>query len=138
MPKADACSTTIPFLGLPASADRPEPDQSEPSRKSLRGYRCAYESEPSSGSGLDEDTATLAERARFRRDQARQLLVMARDKVRLAYAATGRFQRDPRWSRVDCNPEALGHMATARTALHSARIAVVLAAAAEGQGRAAP
>ncbi len=98
---------------------------------------CAYESEPGSGSGLDEDTATSAERARFSRDQARQMLVLARDKVRLAYAATGRFRRDPRWSRVDCNPEALGHLATARTALNSARIAVVLAAA-EEQGRAAP
>ncbi len=133
MPKADACSTTIPFLGLPASADRPEPEQPEPPRRSLRGYRCAYESEPGSGSGLDEDTATLAERARFRRDQARQLLAMARDKVRLAYAATGRFRRDPRWSRVDCNPEALGHLATA---LHSARIAVSLAEI--ENGRAAP
>ena len=137
MPKADACSTTIPLLGLPASAGGPEPEQPEPPRRSLRGYRCAYESEPGSGSGLDEDSATPAERARFRRDQARQLLAMARDKVRLAYAATGRFRRDPRWGRVDCNPEALGHLATARTALHSARIAVVLAAA-EGQGRAAP
>ena len=137
MPKADACSTTIALLGLPASAEAPEPDRPEPPRRSFRGYRCAYESEPGSGSGLDEDSATPAERARFRRDQARQLLAMARDKVRLAYAATSRFRRDPRWSRVDCNPEALGHMATARTALHSARIAVVLAAA-EGQERAAP
>ena len=99
--------------------------------------RRAYWSEPGSGSGLDEDSATPAECARFRRDQARQLLAMARDKVRLAYAATRRFRRDPRWSRVDCNPEALGHLATARTALHSARIAVILADA-EGQGRAAP
>lgn len=137
MPKADACFTTIPFLGLPAHAEAPELDQSEPPRKALRGYRYAYEREPGSGSGLDEDTATPAERARFRRDQARQLLVMARDKVRFAYAATRRFRRDPRWGRVDCNPEALGHLATARTALHSARIAVVLAAA-EGPGRAAP
>ena len=137
MPKADACSTTIPLLGLPALADGPEPEQPAPSRKGLRGYRCAHDSEPGSGSGLDEDSATPAERARFRRDQARQLLAMARDKVRLAYAATGRFRRDPRWGRVDCNPEALGHLATARTALHSARIAVLLAAA-EGQGRAAP
>ena len=126
MPKADACSTTIPLFGLPAHADGLglQPEQSGPSRESLRGCRCAYESEPGSGSGLDEDTATPAERARFRRDQARQLLVLARDKVRLAYAATGRFSRDRRWSRVDCNPEALGHLATARTALHSARIAV--------------
>ena len=137
MPKADACSTTIPLLGLPAHADRPEPEQPEPPRRSLRGYRCAYESEPGSGSGLDEDRAALAEGARFRRDQARQLLVLARDKVRLAYVATRRFRRDPRWSRVDCNPEALGHLATARTALNSARIAVTLADA-EGQGRAAP
>ena len=136
MPKADAYTTTT-LLGLPASADGPGSEQSEPPRRNLRGDRCAYESEPGSGSGLDEDTATPAERARFRRDQARQLLAMARDKVRLAYAATRRFRRDPRWSRVDCNPEALGHLATARTALHSARIAVVLAAA-EGQGRAAP
>ncbi len=136
MPKADACFTTIPLLGLPASADGPAPEQSEQSRRSLRGYRCAYESESGSGSGLDEDTATPAERARFRRDQARQLLVMARDKVRLAYAATGRFRRDPRWGRIDCNPEAIGHLATARTALHSARIAVTLAAS-EG-GRASP
>src|ERR687894_202409 len=97
MPKADACSTTISLLGLPAHAEAPEPEQSEPPRRSLRGYRCAYESEPGSGSGLDEDTATPAERARFRRDQARQLLAMARDKVRLAYAATGRFRRDRRW-----------------------------------------
>ena len=137
MPKADACSTTIALLGLPSHAEAPEPEQSEPPRRSLRGYRCAYGSEPGSGSGLDEDTATPAERARFRRDQARQLLAMARDKVRLAYAASGRFRRDPRWSRVDCNPEALGHLATARTALHSARIAVILADA-EGMGRAAP
>ena len=134
MPKADACSTTIPLIGLPAYAGGPEPEPPEPPRRSLRGYRCAYESEP--GSGLDEDAATPAERARFRRDQARQLLAMARDKVRLAYAASGRFRRDPRWSRVDCNLEALGHLATARTALHSARIAVILAAA-EGEGRAA-
>ena len=137
MPKADACSTTLALPGLPAQVDRPEPEPSEPQRKSLRGYRCAYESEPGSGSGLDEDSATQAERARFHRDQARQLLVMARDKVRLAYAATGRFRWDTRWGRVDCNPEALGHLATARTALHSARIAVILAAA-EEQGRAAP
>ena len=136
MPKADTCSTTIPLLGLPTHADRPEPERSEAPRRSLRGYRCAYESEPGSGSGLDEDSATPAERARFRRDQARQLLAMARDKVRLAYAATGRFRRDPRWGRVDCNPEALGHLATARTALHSARIAVLLAA--NEDGRAAP
>ena len=133
MPKADAHTTTIALLGLPAHADGPEPEPSEPHRKSLRGYRCAYESEPGSGSGLDEDSATPAERARFRRDQARQLLVMARDKVRLAYAATGRFRRDPRWGRVDCNPEALGHLATARTALHSARIAVLLAATEDGR-----
>ena len=119
MPKADALSTTISLLGLPAYAEGPEPERSEPPRRSLRGYRCAYESEPGSGSGLDEDRATPAERARFRRDQARQLLV---------YAATGRFKRDPRWGRVDCNPEALGHLATARTALHSARIAVALCA----------
>ena len=137
MPKADACSTTIPLPGLPAWTDGPEPEQFAPPLRSLRGYRCAYESEPGSGSGLDEGTATPADRARFRRDQARQLLVMARDKVRLAYAATRHFKRDPRWSRVDCNPEALGHISTARTALHSARIAVVLAAA-EVQGRAAP
>ncbi len=64
MQKADACSTTIPFLGLPASADRPEAEYLEPPRRSLRGYRCAYDSEPGSGSGLDEDTATPAERAR--------------------------------------------------------------------------
>ncbi len=134
MPKADACFSTITLLGLPASTGGPEPEQSEPSRKSLRGYHCAYESEPGSGSGLDEDTATPAERARFRRDQARQLLVMARDEVRLA--STGRFRRDPRWARVDCNPEALGHLATARTALHSVRIAVTLAAVEDG--RAAP
>ncbi len=101
MPKADACSTTIALLGLPASAGGLEPERSEPPRRGLRGYRCAYESEPGSGSGLDEDNATPAERARFRRDQARQLLVLARDKVRLAYAATGRFRRDPRWSRVE-------------------------------------
>ena len=62
--------------------------------------------------------------------------MLARDKVRLAYAATGRYRRDRRWSRVDCNPDALGHLATARTALHSARIVVVLAEY-EGQGRAA-
>ena len=136
MPKADAYSTTIALLGLPAHVDGPEPEQSEPPRRSLRGYRCAYEHEPGSGSGLAEDTATPAERARFRRDQARQLLVMARDKVRLAYAATGRCRRDPRWGRVDCNPEALGHLATARTALHSAPIAVILAAS--DDGRAAP
>ncbi len=136
MPKADAHTTTS-FLDLPALPEGfgPEPDQSESPHKGLRGYRCAYASEPGSGSGLDEDSATPAERARFRRDQARQLLAMARDKVRLAYAATGRFRRDPRWSRVDCNPEALGHLATARTALHSARIAVLLAAA-EGEGMA--
>jgi hypothetical protein len=97
MPKADACSTTIPLFGLPAHAETPEPELSEPPRRSLRGCRCAYESEPDSGSGLDEDSASPAERARFRRDQARQLLAMARDKVRLAYAATGRFRRDPRW-----------------------------------------
>ena len=87
--------------------------------------------------GREQRIATPAERARFRRDQARQLLVMARDKVRLAYAATGRFRRDPRWGRVDCNPEAIGHLGTARAALRSARIALVLAAA-EGQGRTAP
>ena len=58
-------------------------------------------------------------------------------KVRLAYVATRRCRRDPRWSRIDCNPEALGHLPTARTFLHSARIAAILAAA-EGQGRAAP
>ena len=132
MPKADAYATTI-ALGLPAHAKAPEPEYLEPPRRNLRGYRCAYESEPGSGSGLDEDTATPAECARFRREQARQLLVLARDKVRLAYAAAGRFRRDPRWGRVDCNPEALGHLATARTALHSARIAVILAAA-EGEG----
>ena len=137
MPKADAYTTTT-LLGLPAHAEAPEPEGPEPPRSGLRGYRCAHESEPGSGSGLGEDTATPAERARFRRDQARQMLVLARDKVRLAYAATRRFRRDPRWARVDCNPEALGHLATARTALHSARIAVILAAAAEGQGRAAP
>ena len=68
MPKADACSTTIPLLGLPAHADGPEPEHPEPPRNSLRGYRCAYDSEPASGSGLDEDRATPAERARFRRD----------------------------------------------------------------------
>jgi hypothetical protein len=136
MPQAISYPTT--FLDLPASAGGPEPEQSELPRKGLRGYRCAYGTEPGSGSGLDEDTATPAERARFRRDQARQMLVLARDKVRLAYAATRRFRRDQRWGRVDCNPEALGHLATARTALNSARIAVILAAAAEGQGRAAP
>ena len=133
MPKADACSTTIALFGLPACVGGLESDGPEPSRRSLRGYRCAYASEPGSGSGLDEDTATPAERARFRRDQARQLLAMARDKVRLAYAATGRFRRDPRWGRVDCNPEALGYLATARTALNSARVALALAAA-EGEG----
>lgn len=136
MPKADAHPTT--FLDLPAYVEGPEPEQSKPSRRNLTGYRCAYASEPGSGSGLDEDTADPAERARFRRDQARQLLAMARDKVRLAYVATRRFRRDPCWGRVDCNPEALGHMATARTALNSARVALALAAAAEGQGRMAP
>ena len=136
MPKAISYSTT--FLGLPAYAAEPEPEQSEHPRKGLRGYRSAHESELGSGSGLDEDTATPAERARFRRDQARQMLVLARDKVQLAYAATRRFRRDPRWGRVDCNPEALGHLATARVALHSARIALILAAAGEGQRRAAP
>ena len=126
MPKADAHPTT--FLDLPAYAEGPATE-----RRSLTGYRCAYASEPGSGSGLDEDTASPAERARFRRDQARQMLVLARDKVRLAYVATRRFRRDPRWGRVDCNPEALGHLATTRTALHSARIAVVLAAIEDGR-----
>ena len=76
MPKADAYTTTT-LLGLPAHAEAPEPEGPEPPRRGLRGYRCAHESEPGSGSGLGEDTATPAERARFRRDQARQMVVLA-------------------------------------------------------------
>jgi hypothetical protein len=100
-------------------------------RKGLCGYRCAYEDEPGSGTGIDEASATPAEWARFRRDQARLMLALAREKVAQAYAATRRYPRDPRWSRVDANPEARAHLTMARTALRAARLALALAAAAE-------
>lgn len=112
--------------------DPPTPAETpKPARRGLTGYRCLDHSEPGTGSGLDETTASPTDWARFRRDQARQLLALAREKVAQAYAATRRYPRDPRWCRVDGNPEANAHLMTARTALHSARLALALAVATE-------